>query len=363
MNGQFLAGFDLDLSPGHRTENIIIPTTISTPTGRTIFSDYDLGAVIYDYDVRFFGVSPYAQYAFTPTQRLRAEVGLRFDHMGYEYDDLLSTPETPRHQRPDDATRNYDHLSPKVGITYQLNDRMTAFASYRHAFRVPSEGQLFRQGSAVNTVDLEPVKAEHYEVGFRTGLPKGISFEVAAYQLDKRDDILSFRDPVDGATQSVNAGRTQHRGVEVGVFASPSSWSDVALAYSYAKHTYEEWVVDPARFIDFSGNEQELAPRTLANLLVTVKPWQDTSFSVETFHLGEYWIDASNTQRYEGHTLVALRGRARIYRSLGIFARVHNLTDRRYAETTSFTLQRGRELAPGLPRTVYAGIEFEWAGK
>ena len=86
----------------------------------------------------------------SPAPRLRSRaLGLRYDHMGYRYDDRLGTPETPRYRRPADATPGYDHLSPKLGLTFQVSDSLNAFASYRHAFRAPSEGQLFRQGSAL----------------------------------------------------------------------------------------------------------------------------------------------------------------------------------------------------------------------
>ncbi len=49
-----------------------------------------------------------------------------------------------------------------------------------------------------------------------------------------------------------------------------------------------------------------------------------------------------------------------MHKGLAAFARVLNLTDARYAESTSYTLQRGREFAPGMPRTFYAGLELDW---
>ncbi len=130
--------------------------------------------------------------------------------MGYRYDDRLGTPETPRYRRPADASPGYDHLSPKLGLTFQVSDSLNAFASYRHAFRAPSEGQLFRQGSALDTIELEPVKAENYELGLRVTPLKRAFLEVSVYRLDMHDDILSYRDPVDGSTQAVNAGKTRH---------------------------------------------------------------------------------------------------------------------------------------------------------
>jgi outer membrane receptor protein involved in Fe transport len=157
----------------------------------------------------------------------------------------------------------------------------------------------------------------------------------------------------------VNAGKTRHDGVEVGLNVSPLGWLEIAGAWSYAEHTYVSWVVDPARGVDYSGNEQEVAPKQIANLAVSLTHRRGT-LSCELFHVGPYWMDAANTQRYDGHTLLSLRGRVRVGKGVAAFARVLNLTDERYAESSSYTLQRGRELAPGMPRTFYAGLEVDW---
>jgi outer membrane receptor protein involved in Fe transport len=71
-------------------------------------------------------------------------------------------------------------------------------------------------------------------------------------------------------------------------------------------------------------------------------------------------MDALNTQWYGGHTLLNIRGELALSRRLSVFARVLNVTDRRFAEGASYTIQRGRELAPGMPRTGYVGLSVEW---
>ena len=360
LRAQVVAGLDFDLSPGGRRELAIVPGTTRTDNGKTVFTSYTDGPVVYDYDVTYLGLAPYLSAELSPTPRLRASAGVRFDHMRYDYDDLLTTPATPRYRRPEDAVRSYEKLSPKLGLTYQFTDALNAFASYRHAFRAPSEGQLFRQGSTLNTIDLKPVKAESAEVGLRARPWRGLSLEVSAYQLDKEDDILSYRDPRDGATQSLNAGRTRHRGLEWGLHLDPARWVQVSAGLGLSRHTYEDWVVDPARGVDYSGKVMETAPRQVGNLLLAFTPRPGSHLSAEVVYVGRYWMDAANTQEYPGHTLLNLRAEVRVHPRLVAFARVLNAADRRYAESSSFTLARGREFAPGLPRTAYAGLKLEW---
>jgi iron complex outermembrane receptor protein len=353
---QVLAGVDVDLSPGGRVETQIRPGSERTANGKTIFTSYEEVGRIYDYDATFFSASPYLHVEASPLSRLRLSAGLRFDHMEYAYDDELETPALARYQRPADAERRYHQLSPKLGLAYRVTERVDAFASYRHAFRAPSEGQLFRQGTARNTIDLKPVRAANVEAGLRVRPMARLSLEASVYQLDKRDDILSFRNPVDGATEAVNAGHTRHRGIELGVTARPAPWVDVAAGYSWARHTYEDWVVDP-RSASFSGKEMETAPREVGNLLVTVKPSSRSYISLEVTHLGRYWMDQANTETYTGHTLLNLRGQVSLHRRVALYARLLNVTDERYAENASYTQNRGRELAPGTPRTVYVGLK------
>ncbi len=357
---QVIAGFDLDVSPGGHLENQIVPQTEKTPNNKTMFVGYSDGPVIYDYEVTYLGAAPYVQADFSPAGRLRASAGVRLDTIRYAYTDNLTTPPSPRYQRPADTTLAYGHTSPKLGLTWQASDTINVFASYRHAFRVPSEGQLFRQGATRNTVDLKPVRADNVEIGVRATPIRELSVQVSAYRLDKRDDILSFRNPIDGYTDNVNAGHTLHQGIEVGVDLTPARWSRLSVAYSHARHTYETWVVDPLRQVDYSGNEMETAPRNLGSTALTVTPGHRALASVEAILLGRYWMDAANTQRYGGHTLFNLRGQVSVRKDLTVFARVLNVANRRYAESSSYTTARGPEFAPGRPRTVFVGVEMGW---
>lgn len=360
--GRLATGVDTDYSPGSRFEYAIRAQTSPSglPSKRAAFTSFTPGATVYDYDVRFLSTSPYAQLELAPTARLHVSAGLRFDNMSYDYDDRLTTAPTARHRRPEDGERSFTHFSPKLGLTYQLTTDLSAFVSYRHAFRAPSEGQLFRQGSARNTIDLDPVKAENVEAGLRFMPRGGLSLDFSVYRLDKRDDILSYQNPLDGATEAVNAGHTSHSGVEIAAKMTPARWASVAMSYSYAKHVYEEWVVDPVAKIDFSGNEQEVAPRHLGSAMLRLGPLFNTTAAIEAQWLGSYFMDAANTQKYDGHALANVRVQHEFPRGIRGFVKVLNVFDTLYAESASYTIARGREFAPGRPRTFFAGIEFAW---
>jgi outer membrane receptor protein involved in Fe transport len=352
LDTRLIAGVDVDYSPGFRDETQLQ----ATREGR-IFTSYAEVARIYDYDVTFLGVSPYVQAEVSPAPRLHVVGGLRYDRMGYEYDTHLDPIATGRHRRPADTSVEYGHVSPKLGATFEASEAVNLFANYGHGFRAPSEGQLFRQGQAVNTVGLEPVTVDSYEGGVRGMIAERVSYSFTAYHMTKHDDILSFTNP-DGSTENLNAGETLHRGVEVGLGADLSSGVRMEVAYSRAKHTYEEW--QPRADTDLGGNEMEIAPRTIANAELSYSPtfFDGSRFGVEWTRLGSYWMDPQNTHRYPGHDLVNLRVNVPVVARVSIVGRLMNVTDERFAESSSYTTARGEEFAPGMPRTLYVGIQW-----
>lgn len=356
LRARVIAGIDADYSPGGREESRIDPLR----EGR-IFTSYTRGERIYDYDVTYRAISPYLQLEADPLERLHVTAGLRYDRMAYDYRTHLDPVDSGRWRRPADATVEFDHLSPKLGLAYEFGEALSTYANYVHGFRAPSEGQLFRQGSAVNTVALSPVIANSFEVGARGELLGRIGYTLAAYRMELENDILTYIRP-DGIRETQNAGETLHEGVEVGLSLQLSAALRADASYSLAEHTYLAW--SPEEGVDYGGNEQEAAPQLLANARLSYSP----SFlaagrvGVEWSRVGSYWMDAENTHRYPGHNLFSLSANVPVGSHLELIGRVVNLTDERFAESAVYTLARGEEFAPGMPRTIYLGVEYGWGG-
>ncbi len=352
LRTRLIAGLDADYSPGGQTEYALSVTRVNG-----VFTSYQRDSLIYDYAVEYRGLAPYVQLETSPTARFRITAGVRYDYAGYAYETHLAPRDSGRWRRPGDTTVTFAHVSPKIGATYEFHPAFNMFVSYRHGFRAPSQGQLFRQGSSLNTVGLQAVKAENYEVGVRGRVGARLDYDVAVYALVKTDDVLSYTRP-DGSREVQNAGRTSHRGVEMSVGTQATTSLRLDLAYSYARHEYESW--NPSAMVSLSGNEMATAPRHLGSAWVTIAPSAlgGAQASLEWSRIGGYWQDAENTHWYPGHDLWHLRATYPVGPNLTLSARVMNLTNRRYAETSSYTAARGQEYAPGMPRTVYAGARY-----
>ncbi len=372
---RLIAGVDIDRSPGGRLEKYIVTST--TGSGYTTrYLGYTEAATVYDYDVTYQGVSPYLHGEMSPSDRVRVTAGLRYDNASYRYrnnlaDGAIGVTPTRFYGHVGDTSVDYRHASPKLGVTLAFTPEVSGFAAYNHAFRAPSEGQLFRpatgnsasnaQATAQSAVGLKPVKVDSYETGVR-GKSNAVNYEVSVYHMTKTDDIVSFQATSTDPRVAQNAGKTVHQGVEIGLGADMTSEWRLDLAYSYARHIYENWVNNTA---DYSGKEMENAPRTIANTRLSCRPaaLNGGRVTLEWVKLGSYWIDAVNSIRYSGHDLLNLRANYPVSREWEVFGSVTNLGDKRYADSTSFATVSGTNIptyAPGLPRTFYAGVRYLW---
>ena len=367
LRARVIGGVDIDYSPGSRDEKVITVGTAGSGYTKQ-YTSYVEGPQAFDYDATFQSVSPYLHGELSPSEALRLTAGLRYDHMQYRYDNQLSDGAVKVGNRffyrAADTTVKFNHLSPKLGATYNLGGQQSLFFAYNHAFRAPSENQLFRPGSSFNTTglvrnasELEPVKVDSYELGYRGASGRNLAYTLSAYYMQKNDDIVSQKNPVTNETQTLNAGETLHQGIEAGMNADLMPGLELGVSFSYAKHTYQDWQTATT---NFSGKEMSTAPRQIGNTRLTYAPAGDKGWraTAEWAHLGSYWLDDANTRKYKGHDLLNLRGNAALAEQWSVFASLYNVTDRRYAESAS--LSSGNDVyAPGMPRTFYLGIELK----
>jgi len=353
---RLIAGVDLDYSPGSRQED-----RISTTRSGAIYTAFTTLGRIYDYEVTFWQASPYAQIETSPVEKLRITAGVRFDTLGYKYDNLLSdgsfstpTPFGPRtYFRPADTDIDYTRATPSLGATYTVAPALNVFASYKQSFRVPQESQLFRPGANAGSLDLKPVIADSYEVGARGTIANIFSWDISLYRMIKRDDILTLTTGA-GPTQT-NNGKTRHQGIEAAALWQMTPELKLSTAMSFSENIYSAWITSGT--VDLSGREISAAPGTTANTTLEYRPAWARGLRVEAewVHLGSYWMDDANTRKYGGHDLANLRASYALSESTEVFGRVSNIFDTRWS--TSSSVSNGQaQFAPGLPLTLYAGL-------
>jgi outer membrane receptor protein involved in Fe transport len=357
---------DVDYSPGSfKAKQAILAK--SGAGGSTIYQTYQNGATQYDYDVAYRSASPYVQAELSPLPKLRLDAGVRYDASGYVYDTHLAPTDTGAHRIPASTTRDYRRASPKFGATYEMAKALAFYGSYRTGFRAPSQGQLFVQNTAANTVDLKPVKVASEELGIRGQFGRRVIYQLAAYDMTIRDDIITYITPIN-TREATNAGKTRHRGLEASVGAALLPTLRLDVGGSVSSQKYVTWVPQAARpaangkaavpEVRYDGARIEQAPRNLGNVLLTYTPAQlhGGRLAAEWSHTGRYDTDPQNLHSYAGYDVLNVHANYVLRSGFELFGRLVNATNANYAELVAYDPNQGQQFTAGTPRTIYAGV-------
>lgn len=152
-----------------------------------------------------------------------------------------------------EVTRNYDALTPRIGVVYQPLQEVSLYASYSRSFNP----------NTANTVSgdpLEPERGEGYEVGVEAELFDNIFATLAYFDITKQN--VAVTDP-NNIFFSIPTGEQHSRGVELDVTGEIlPGWNIIAdYAYTDAEVTSGE--------PDIVGNRLFNVPKHSASLWTT----------------------------------------------------------------------------------------------
>ncbi len=339
-----VAGVDIEYTDGFLTEIQPGPTIFSFVTGTH-----------YDYSVEATLLSPYLHTEWQLTDSTRLTAGIRLDHTIYDYDNHTATNTVGRFQRISDRTDRFTTVTPKLGLTHQIQDELTLFGLYARGQRAPQTTDLYRL--QINQVpgEADPEIMDSIEFGLRDSIGD-IRWEVSAYAMKKKN--FFFRDS-DGF--NVSEGKTKHVGIEASLSAPIGEHFDIAGSVSYAKHTYDFDNLVAANSTEdiFKGNDIDTAPHWLGNLRLGWSPLEQARVELEWIHMDKYFTDGANTNSYDGHDLLNLRAHWQLTDELSIYGRIENLTDTAYAERADFAFGNHRYF-PGETRSFFIGIRADY---
>jgi outer membrane receptor protein involved in Fe transport len=315
----------------------------------------------YDYVVDGQRLGGYLARTFRIGDDWRLRVGAHADWIRYDYDNLMAPGNLAEdgtacgmggclYNRPADRSDDFLEWAPELTFSRDFGDTR-AWLRLARGFRAPQATELYRLQRGQDVADLDPEVLDAVEVGLRGSAP--LDWELVAFYQRKRNDI--FRD---SEGFNVSDGKSGHRGIEFSLSYPILETLSFAARGSYAVHYYRfDRDLGGERII--SGRDIPSAPRRLASADVTWRPDERLSAQLAVEYTGEYWLDAENTRRYAGHTLLHLSGEWRLDERWSAGVRVRNIGDRRYAERADFAFGNYRYF-PGAGRTWYASLTRIW---
>ncbi|MBA2563940.1 MAG: TonB-dependent receptor [Gemmatimonadetes bacterium] len=320
-----------------------------------------------DQDEGVTAIGVYAQDEVRPHERLELTFGVRYDRVRFDVDDRL--PE----DGDDSGARTLDDgsvevfglgVSPLAGIRYGITPAINAYANIATSFQTPTTTELANrpQGSGGFNPDLEPQKAVSYELGLKGLLGERVTFDLAGFLIDVRDELIPFEVPDQPQRQFFqNAGSSRHNGFEASLDAHLAGALHGLVAYTYSNFFFDEFSTGDA---DFGGNDIPGVPphRAFAQLA-----WRDPGSvfaTAEAEYVDEYFVDDANSTRNDSYVLVRLRGGiTREFAGLEIqpFAGIDNLFDEEYSGSVVVNAVGSRFFEPSPGRSAYGGISVAYA--
>lgn len=287
---------------------------------------------------------------------------------------------------PDNSdTQDWWGFSPKFGVLWEVTDKTQAYFNVSRSFEPPSFGEL---GNAANNgaglVSLDAQTATTLEVGTR-GREGRFAWDVAYYYAWVDDELLEFQ-VQPGLTQTTNAGRTIHQGVEAGIdidvlrglFVNDSFCGGMMGKDSKKAVLEEEPELDRVVLrqvylwnnfhfdgdATFGDNQLPGIPEHYyrAELVYEHPSGFYVGPNVE-WVMKKYNVDSAETLFADPYALVGFKVGYRSERGFSFYVEAKNLTDKKYAATTGVVQQALADSAlflPGDGRGYFAGVEFRW---
>lgn len=339
-----LAKYTMDLDGGHK---VIFGTDLEYTEGQlsevqnepAVFAF--IPGVHYDYEVDATVIAPYVHSEWQLLENTRLVAGLRYERTEYDYTNNTNSREFgTRYLRPDDRTDTFNNVSPKLGLVQQLTEDTSAFINYARGSRAPQTTDLYRaqqtpteRGGRADSEEMDSI-----EIGVRK-VGDGLQYEAVAYHMKKRDYFFTGSDDT-----NVPDGKTNHTGLELGMFYPFNDQFDIAANLTFAKHEYDfnRDSSDPDTVI-VDGNYLVTAPKRMANIRLGWNPTDVTRAELEWVHMSEYYVNDANNAKYEGHDVFNLRASHQVTPQLKIYGALKNVFNTDYAERADYNTNIGQD--------------------
>ncbi len=153
------------------------------------------------------------------TKNLKLLAGVRYDTLSQN---IINIPGVAT--QPGETSLTASALTPRLGLLYQFNDRLSAYGSYSQSFAPNS-------GTTASGAALEPQRGKGYEFGVKSDLLDGKLFATLAY-FDISKQNVPITDPTNPLF-SIASGEQRSRGIEFDITGEPAPGLKLIAAYAY----------------------------------------------------------------------------------------------------------------------------------
>lgn len=345
-----IGGLNMDLSPSSYNASYI---RIKKDTATKKYVSYQTtDSLLTNYRTKLNNYAAFANFEFSPVEKLRLVASLRYDYFHYDFDNSLKAS---AFSGSPDTVNNFSRVSPKIGFTYNFSGRTGIYANYSEGFVPPQVTELY---TGVKVPNLNPSVFYNYEAGGWVELIKDkLSADASLYYLKGTNEIITVKLD-DGSFANQNAGETLHKGIEFGLNGKPVKDVTFRVSGAYSQHEFIDFV---EKGVNYNGNKMANAPNWIYNSEIWYRPSFIKGFRLgaELQHVGNYFVDPQNTATYDGYDAVNLRAGYAV-NGFEIWLNVLNATNNYYSYISSKS-SFGWSYQLAEPRSFNMGISYDFA--
>jgi len=310
------------------------------------------GVLVNDFDQTASNFEAFLENRLRLTQDLTAIAGLQYAHAKRDSRDQLI-----RNNNDQSVDESFSQTSPKIGVLYQLQPKIQLFANVSRSFEPPSFGELNNRVAST----LKAQTGTTFEIGTR-GNSKLIDWDVAVYHAKLKDELLQVAPNASPlASQTVNADKTTHTGLEFGMTARLPmhlEWRHSLLINNFKLDNDATFGSNRLPGVQRSLLRGELMYR--GNDLVEGLYFGPTlEWSPQRYN-----VDFAETLYADKYFLWGLKMGQKVNQHWAWFLEGRNLANQKYAATTGVSRNQngadGALFLPGDGRTAYMGVTFNY---
>lgn len=348
-NAVLIGGISIDISPS-TYDATYIRVNRDSVSGRYLnYEKKDSALTRYKTDLNNYAT--YIDWEFSPLERSRIVVAVRYDIFHYSFNNYLKPSSF---SGSPDTINNFRKISPKLGFTYNFSQKTGVYANYSEGFVPPQVTEIYK---GVRVPDLKPSLFQNYEAGGWIEIIKNkLTADISLYRLYGSNEIISVRLD-DGSTENRNTGKTSHKGIETSIKAIPLKGLEIRFSAAYNEHRFSQFI---EKGISYNGNEMNGAPRWMHNVELWYRPFyvKGLRAGIEWQKQGSYYMDALNTVKYKGFDVLHIRAGYQ-WSAFEVWMNVMNVTDKYYSYISSKS-GASYSYTPAEPRHLNIGIVYDF---
>lgn len=330
-------------------------------SGGTVFNK--IGKLTYMPDLTSRSVGAFAQLQHRFTEQWSMEGGVRYEYATAEYGDFvpLSESTATNPATVEGGKVHYDAVLSNISLTYSPVSGQAVYAAFSQGFQLPDIGVQLRnarRGFDVGSSNLEPVKTNNYELGWRGDLGEQTLASLAIfYTTSKLGDVQSFNN-------GLILTRTQERiyGVEGSAdwLTRDERWG-AGGSFTWMKGREQP---DGGDWQDMTGYR---VPPLKLTAYLQYKPDEDWSHRVQATYFGaeDYRLNGTESfgrRKVDGYTTVDVISQYQLSGGDQISVGVQNLFNRYYYPLYSQLMRNSNNTShlPAPGAVITASYTHQW---